>query len=150
MSEGLILGTMMVGQAISFAPNYGKALSAATRIFDIVDRKPKADHSSSSGLRLVRVATQTEFPLLTGKSFIFQSKYKGNIEFSGASFAYPTRSEAQVLRDFSVAVAAGQKVALVGHSGCGKSTVIQLLQRFYDLDGGTLVSVQGPHRCFQL
>ena len=49
----MILGTMMVGQAISFAPNYGKALAAATRIFGIVDRKPKTDHSSSSGLRLV-------------------------------------------------------------------------------------------------
>ena len=57
VSEGLILGTMMVGQAISFAPNYGKALAAAIRIFGIVDRKPKTDHSSSSGLRLVCKAT---------------------------------------------------------------------------------------------
>ena len=56
VSEGLILGTMMVGQAISFAPNYGKALAAAVRIFGIVDRKPKTDHSSSSGLRLVCTA----------------------------------------------------------------------------------------------
>ena len=47
------MGTMMVGQAISFAPNYGKAVAAAVRIFGIVDRKPKTDHSSSSGLRLV-------------------------------------------------------------------------------------------------
>ena len=55
------MGTMMVGQAISFAPNYGKAVAAAARIFGIVDRKPKTDHSSSSGLRLV---CQIEYSLL--------------------------------------------------------------------------------------
>ena len=56
------------------------------------------------------------------------------------SFSYPSRREARVLSDFSMAISAGQKVALVGQSGCGKSTVIQLLQRFYDLNGGMLVS----------
>ena len=42
----------------------------------------------------------------------------------------------QVLKDFSLQVDVGQTVALVGHSGCGKSTVVQLLQRFYDIDSG--------------
>ena len=70
----------------------------------------------------------------------FQPKYEGNIEFEHGSFSYPSRREARVLSDFSMAISAGQKVALVGQSGCGKSTVIQLLQRFYDLNGGMLVS----------
>lgn len=77
---------------------------------------------------------------------MIQSKYEGNIEFENGTFAYPSRSEAQVLSDFAIAITAGQKVALVGHSGCGKSTVIQLLQRFYDLDGGTLVSFSDMYR----
>ena len=42
----------------------------------------------------------------------------------------------QVLKDFSLQVDVGQTVALVGHSGCGKSTVVQLLQRFYDINSG--------------
>ena len=70
----------------------------------------------------------------------FQPKFEGNIEFVDGSFSYPSRREARVLSDFSMAISAGQKVALVGQSGCGKSTVIQLLQRFYDLNSGMLVS----------
>ena len=42
----------------------------------------------------------------------------------------------QVLKNFNLQVDVGQTVALVGHSGCGKSTVVQLLQRFYDIDSG--------------
>ena len=65
---------------------------------------------------------------------------KGNIEFSHAKFRYPSRREAKVLRDLSLSIQEGQTIALVGPSGCGKSTCIQLLQRFYNLEGGALVS----------
>lgn len=56
----------------------------------------------------------------------------GAIEFQGVSFAFPTRRKIQVLRNFSFKIEAGKTVALVGKSGSGKSTVIQLLERFYD------------------
>ena len=60
----------------------------------------------------------------------------GNVDFEQVRFRYPTRKDAEVLQGLSLAVRAGQTVALVGHSGCGKSTCIQLLERFYDPDSG--------------
>ncbi len=62
------------------------------------------------------------------------------LAFKGACFSYPTRPSVQVLRKLDLSVQKGQRVALVGQSGCGKSTCIQLLQRFYDLAQGEIVS----------
>jgi len=60
------------------------------------------------------------------------------VSFESVGFAYPSRPQHAVLADFSFAVEPGQSVALVGPSGAGKSTVFQLLQRFYDIDSGSL------------
>jgi ATP-binding cassette, subfamily B, bacterial len=64
---------------------------------------------------------------------------RGDIEMRGIRFAYPARPEATVLHDFSVKVEAGQRVALVGSSGAGKSTVVNLLFRFFEPDAGELL-----------
>ncbi|KAL7574665.1 hypothetical protein ACA910_003011 [Epithemia clementina (nom. ined.)] len=56
----------------------------------------------------------------------------GHIVFDGVDFAYPTRRERLVFRDFSLNIPPGTTVALVGESGCGKSTAVALLERFYD------------------
>jgi ABC-type multidrug transport system fused ATPase/permease subunit len=56
----------------------------------------------------------------------------GDIEFKNVEFNYPSRPEVKILRNFSLKVKSGQTVALVGSSGSGKSTCIQLVQRFYD------------------
>lgn len=61
---------------------------------------------------------------------------KGEIKFDRVTFSYPTRPNSTVLREFSLTVHAGETVALVGESGSGKSTVIGLLERFYDLNEG--------------
>lgn len=63
---------------------------------------------------------------------------KGNIAFNGVTFAYPTRIEYKVFEDFSLQIKAGQTVALVGSTGSGKSTVAQLLERFYDPNEGSI------------
>ena len=61
---------------------------------------------------------------------------KGKIEFKNVYFAYPTRPEQVILKDVSFVIEPGQQAALVGYSGSGKSTVIQLLERFYDVEDG--------------
>ena len=57
------------------------------------------------------------------------------IQFKEVSFKYPTRDQ-MVLDQMNLKIPAGAKIALVGHSGCGKSTITNLLLRFYDVNGG--------------
>ena len=61
---------------------------------------------------------------------------RGKIEFRHVYFAYPSNPEHVVLKDINMTILPGQNVALVGYSGCGKSSVIQLLNRFYDVEDG--------------
>lgn len=67
---------------------------------------------------------------------------QGRVCFANVTFRYPTRPEVAALDDFSLDVAPGETVAIVGPSGAGKTTLFQLLQRFYDPDAGA-VSVDG-------
>ena len=62
----------------------------------------------------------------------------GKVQMDDLHFSYPTRKDVPILRGFNVVIKPGQTVALVGQSGCGKSTCIQLLERFYDADSGTI------------
>ncbi|XP_067418187.1 ATP-dependent translocase ABCB1-like [Emydura macquarii macquarii] len=110
--SAVVFAAMNVGQSSSLAPDFGKAKVSAQRIFQLLDRKPLVDSYSEEGTKL--------------------SQFDGNIEFRDIHFVYPTRSEVQVLQGLSVKVNKGQTLALVGSSGCGKSTSIQLLERFYD------------------
>lgn len=64
----------------------------------------------------------------------------GKISFRGVHFAYPTRKTNRVLNNMDFTVEPGKTLALVGESGCGKSTVISLLERFYNPSYGTIVS----------
>ncbi|CAM2105500.1 unnamed protein product [Caretta caretta] len=108
----ILYAALNVGQSISLAPDFGKAKVSAQQIFQLLDQKPLIDSYSEEGTKL--------------------SQFDGNIEFRDIHFVYPTRPEAQVLQGFSLKVNKGQTLALVGSSGCGKSTSIQLLERFYD------------------
>jgi ATP-binding cassette subfamily B (MDR/TAP) protein 1 len=63
----------------------------------------------------------------------------GRIEFRNVTFAYPTVPQFIVLEQFNITIEPGQKVAFVGHSGCGKSSIIQLIERFYDITAGEIL-----------
>ena len=69
-----------------------------------------------------------------------QNSMVGTIQLRSVRFRYPTRQNVKVLRGLTLSVQKGQKLALVGSSGCGKSTVVSLLERFYDAEDGEVVS----------
>ena len=117
--EALIFGMEIVGHSLVFTPNYGRAKTAAKRIFQLIEGASLESFSSSTDQNNLQL--------------------EGQVEFDDVHFSYPTRLNVPILRGLSTKIAAGKTVALVGHSGCGKSTFIQLLQRFYDPDSGRVL-----------
>uniref|UniRef100_A0A673H438 Multidrug resistance protein 1-like n=1 Tax=Sinocyclocheilus rhinocerous TaxID=307959 RepID=A0A673H438_9TELE len=112
----IVFAAMNIGQSSSFAPDFAKAKAAAGRILLLLEKKPNIDIYDESGHR--------------------PTNFSGNIEFRDVHFCYPTRQNVKVLQGLNVSVCQGQTLALVGSSGCGKSTTIQLLERFYDPAAG--------------
>uniref|UniRef100_A0A8C4P4Z9 Phosphatidylcholine translocator ABCB4-like n=1 Tax=Dromaius novaehollandiae TaxID=8790 RepID=A0A8C4P4Z9_DRONO len=118
--SAVVFGAMALGQSSSFAPDYAKAKISAAHLFMLFETVPSIDSYSEEGLKPV-------------------SKFGGNITIKDVMFNYPNRPDVKVLQGLRLKVEKGQTLALVGSSGCGKSTVIQLLERFYDpLDGEML------------
>jgi ATP-binding cassette subfamily B (MDR/TAP) protein 1 len=97
---------------------FSQAKAAGKEVFKVIKRNP-AICCESTGRILEKVI--------------------GDIEIREVHFTYPSRKENPILKGFSLAVPAGQIVALVGSSGCGKSTVISLVQRFYNAISGMCV-----------
>jgi len=73
------------------------------------------------------------------KKYISAQNITGHIEFKDVWFRYPTRKEDFVLRGLNLLIKPNEQVALVGESGCGKSTFVNLLMRFYDVDFGKIL-----------
>ncbi|KAA0703057.1 Multidrug resistance protein 1 [Triplophysa tibetana] len=116
----IVFAAMNIGQSSSFAPDFAKAKAAAARILKLLEKKPLIDIYDESGDK--------------------PSDFSGNIEFREVHFMYPTRPNVKVLQGLNVSVYQGQTLALVGGSGCGKSTSIQLLERFYDSAAGQVLA----------
>jgi len=103
-------------------PDYAKAKAATISMFELFERVPKIDNLDSvSGEKLLDMDVNAEIRL-------------ENVEFT-----YPARPDAKILKGINLAIRKGQRIAMVGSSGCGKSTITQLLERFYDVDSGSVL-----------
>ncbi|TFV95539.1 ATP-binding cassette domain-containing protein [Algoriphagus kandeliae] len=125
-------GEMSVGELVSFVLYTTFIGGSIAGLGDIYSQIQKAIGSSE---RVLEILDEKE----EKSSGSTVSDGLGAIVFSGVSFHYPTRPEVEVLKSLSLQIKPGEKVALVGHSGAGKSTIIQLLLRFYDIEKGEIL-----------
>ena len=93
---------------------------------------PKAREAFRSLFRILRTPSEIIAFEDVNKDKQFPSEFKGKIEFKNVTFAYPTKPENIILNNLSLTINPGQHAALVGFSGSGKSTIIQLIERYYD------------------
>ncbi|PFH36114.1 ABC transporter transmembrane region domain-containing protein [Besnoitia besnoiti] len=130
----LVFAANGIGQTVLVATDGTKAREAAKRLFCLIRGGSKIDTRDMEG-------------------FCFaQQEFRDGIVFDRVQFRCPSRPDVKVFANLSFRVMPGQTVALVGNSGCGKSTAIQLLERFYDVDDGNTVTIErrkqqrGGHR----
>lgn len=105
-----------LGQSFSNLGAFSKGKAAGYKLMEIINQKPSITQDASDGKCLPEV--------------------NGNIEFKDVTFSYPSRPDVFIFRNFSIFFPAGKTVAVVGGSGSGKSTVVSLIERFYDPNQG--------------
>uniref|UniRef100_A0A7R9VCA0 Uncharacterized protein n=1 Tax=Chlamydomonas euryale TaxID=1486919 RepID=A0A7R9VCA0_9CHLO len=114
-----LIAGFSLGQATPVLATFAKGCAGGARLFAVMERVPKIDPETRGGAE--------------------PDTCVGAIELRDVCFTYPARRDMQVLKNFSLSIPAGYKAALVGQSGSGKSTVAQLLERFYDPDSGVVL-----------
>ncbi|XP_006846532.2 ABC transporter B family member 19 [Amborella trichopoda] len=114
----ILFGAISLTHAAPDMQAFNQAGAAGYEVFRVIERKPQISYTVAG---------------------ITPEKIKGDIELHDVHFAYPSRQAQFVLRGFSLSIPAGNVVALVGSSGCGKSTIISLIERFYDPSQGEVL-----------
>jgi ATP-binding cassette subfamily B (MDR/TAP) protein 1 len=115
----ITFGADQAGVIFSQSPDIGRAMSAATYLKTLFDRRPRID-------------------LEAGNPNLPINSDGGSLEFRNVSFTYPGRTEPAV-RNLNIKVGPGKKIAFVGESGCGKSTALSLIERFYIPSSGQIL-----------
>ncbi|KAF7979346.1 hypothetical protein HWV62_42775 [Athelia sp. TMB] len=115
----VVFSAIQAGSIFGFVPDMSAAKGGASEIVTLLDSMPTIDAESIRGTIPQNVV--------------------GEVQFQDVHFQYPTRPSVKVLRGLNITVKPGTYVALVGASGCGKSTVVQLLEHFYDPVAGRVL-----------
>ena len=112
-----------------------RTIGASERILEILQEESEINvetaHPAPDGGVSTRISDSKAPPSGAGGALF--------ISYQKVAFSYPSRPDMEVLRDISFEVKAGEKIALVGYSGAGKSTIVQLLMRYYKLSGGQIL-----------
>jgi len=114
----ILIGAFSLALLAPEAQAISHARGAAAKLFATIDRTPEIDSSSDEGLRPKEVV--------------------GKITLDNVSFHYPSRPDVPILKNVSIDFQAGKTAALVGASGSGKSTIVSLVERFYDPISGSV------------
>ena len=134
----VLAGRMTAGQLSAFIFYAVMVATAVGAISEVFGQLKRAAGASERIRELLATPTEIAAPATP----LSLPAPRGEVTFDNVTFSYPTRPQAEALKDFPLAVKPGEVVALVGPSGAGKSTVFQLLLRFYDPKAG-VVSVDG-------
>ncbi|KAH8380773.1 hypothetical protein KR200_009961, partial [Drosophila serrata] len=129
ISNTMLYGLFILAQSLAFTPAFNAALLSANRMYEIIDRKPQIQSPESFEIQ------QNGNGTAAYKTNVVQQ----GVSYRGLNFAYPSRPHQKVLQNFNLDITQGQTVALVGASGSGKSTCVQLLMRYYDPDEGKIL-----------
>ncbi|KAF7802891.1 ABC transporter B family member 11-like [Senna tora] len=111
--------SLALGQASPSLSAFAAGQAAAIKMFETIKRKPEIDACETSGLQLEDI--------------------HGDIELKEVCFSYPSRPNELIFNGFSLSIPSGTNVALVGQSGSGKSTILSLIERFYDPQDGEIL-----------
>ncbi|CAD8069741.1 unnamed protein product [Paramecium primaurelia] len=114
----ILMGSFSLGQIGPCLQSFAKGKLAAKEVFKILDEKPIIEENNEC---------------------INLNSVSGDIQFKDVSFAYPSKQDIQVLKNITFTIPQGKKVAFVGQSGSGKSTISQLLLKFYEIDSGVIL-----------
>lgn len=113
------MGSVSIANSLAYAPNFAKGIIAAGKIDQLIEREPLVQDPKSVD---------------PNKAW----NVEGAVTCNETKFFYPSRPSSMVLQGLNLEITPGQSIALVGSSGCGKSTILQLLLRYYDPISGTV------------
>ena len=113
-----LIGGFALGQAAPNIQYFQRGKASGAQVFTVIKRQPVINDAQAQAA---------------------PASWDGSVELRNVHFAYPARPENPVFRDFSLRVPSGKTVALVGESGSGKSTVVGLIERFYEPQQGPVI-----------
>ncbi|CAG9855746.1 unnamed protein product [Phyllotreta striolata] len=111
IAQAQMMGVVSIANALAFSPNLTRGINSAKKIKSFLSRLPSIRDVPNS---------------------IVIKEFSGNVCYKNIEFSYPSRPNTKILNDLNINVLSGKTIALVGESGCGKSTIVQLIERFYD------------------
>lgn len=130
-----------IGTTVTNGTQVVTGVAALGRVFYLLERKPRVknfDGIYDDDVDETEEVTKSDKPTEVRKSIIPSTTMDGVINFDNVMFSYPTRPDVLVLNAFTLKLPKDSTTALVGSSGSGKSTVVSLIQRFYDADAGAI------------